>query len=84
MRKEYPIISSSDALQTAVEKLQDPECRVLPVMEAGRLVGLFTLENLGEFVLVQSALSSPIIASTQQTQRTSPDRDGPRHSLFIA
>jgi len=84
MRKEYPIVSSSDALQTAMEKLQDPECRVLPVMEAGRLVGLFTLENLGEFVLVQSALSSPIIASTQQTQRTSPDRDGPRHSLFIA
>ena len=59
MRKQYPIISSCDVLQAAVEKLQDPDYHVLPVMDAGKLVGLFTLENLREFVMVQSALSSP-------------------------
>jgi CBS domain-containing protein len=59
MRKQYPIISSCDVLQAAVEKLQDPDYHVLPVMDAGKLVGLLTLENLREFVMVQSALSSP-------------------------
>lgn len=59
MRTQYPFISSHEMLQAATDKLEAPDCRVLPVIDAGRLVGLFTVENLGEFVMVQSALGSP-------------------------
>jgi len=39
-----------------LDKLKNSDCRVLPVMDKGNLVGLFTLENVGEFLLVRSAL----------------------------
>ena len=43
-------------LPAVSEKLQGPDSRVLLVMEKERLLGLFTIENLAEFVMVQSAL----------------------------
>lgn len=57
MRKDYPAIAGSEMLQAASEKLQNPDSRVLLVMEKGSLLGLFTVENLAEFLMVQSALS---------------------------
>jgi hypothetical protein len=45
-------------LPAVSEKLQGPDSRVLLVMEKERLLGLFTIENLAEFVMVQSALRS--------------------------
>jgi Zn-dependent protease/predicted transcriptional regulator len=78
MRTQYPIISSSEMLEAAAEKLRNPDCRVLPVMDAGRLVGLFTVENLGEFVMIQSALGSSIkrTRSTDQPQSSPREREG--------
>jgi CBS domain-containing protein len=84
MRTQYPIISSSEMLQVAADKLQTPDCRVLPVMEAGRLVGLFTVENLGEFVMVQSALGSPKEKTKSTDQPQSPPRDRAGLPRFIA
>jgi hypothetical protein len=43
-------------LQAAFDKLQSPGCRALLIMENGNLRGLFTVENLAEFLMVQSAL----------------------------
>jgi Zn-dependent protease/CBS domain-containing protein len=57
MRQEYPIVSARETLQAALDKLRQSDCRVLPVMEKGKLLGLFTLENLGEFLLVRTALT---------------------------
>src|SRR6476469_5685536 len=57
MRKDYPAIAGSEMLQAASEKLQNPDSRVLLVMEKGSLFCLFTVENLAEFLMVQSALS---------------------------
>lgn len=56
MRKECPTFSSTEMLQAAFDKLQSPGCRVLLIMENGNLRGLFTVENLAEFLMVQSAL----------------------------
>jgi hypothetical protein len=39
-------------------RLQGEESRTFPVMSGGRLVGLLTLENLGEFLRIQAALSA--------------------------
>lgn len=77
MRKEYPTISGSEVLQAAADKFQDPDSRVLLVMENERLLGLFTVENLAEFVMVQTALtgagkkSKPI-----HQEQSSANRDG--------
>jgi len=39
-------------------QLQQSECRTLPVVRAGELVGLLTPQNLGEFVQIEAALRS--------------------------
>jgi len=56
MRRDIQIADSSDMLATAFERLQECECHSLPVMHNGRLVGILTAENVGEFLMVQSAL----------------------------
>ncbi len=56
MRKDCPTVSSTEMLQAAFDKLQSPGCRALLIMEDGNLRGLFTMENLAEFLMVQSAL----------------------------
>jgi hypothetical protein len=39
--------------------MQQCRCPALPVLDsAGRLVGLFTPENVGEMIMVQSAIQS--------------------------
>jgi Zn-dependent protease/CBS domain-containing protein len=56
MRRNYSTVSAREMLEGALDKLKNSDCRVLPVMDKGNLVGLFTLENVGEFLLVRSAL----------------------------
>ncbi len=51
MKRGIPTIDSSDMLETAVPVLQSGACRSLPVMHGGRLVGLLTMENVGEFIM---------------------------------
>jgi CBS domain-containing protein len=58
MRRDCPVLSASDDLETVLQKLQDTNCRVLPVADRGSLVGLFTVDNMAEFVRLQSALGN--------------------------
>jgi Mg/Co/Ni transporter MgtE len=57
MRRDCPVVAASADLQTILEKLQNSGCRVLPVVDRGTLVGLFAVDSLAEFIMVQSALS---------------------------
>jgi Zn-dependent protease/CBS domain-containing protein len=45
-----------DMLDVAVERLRDGELGLLPVADGARLVGVVTLENVGEIVMVAEAL----------------------------
>ena len=65
MRCDCPTVSSRDMLQTAIDKLGSDECHALLVLDQGTLLGLFTLENLAEFVMLQRALrkSRPTLAA---------------------
>jgi CBS domain-containing protein len=56
MRRDFHEVDSSDMLETAFTGLSASELRTLPVMHEGRLVGLLTMENVGEFIAIQSAL----------------------------
>ncbi|MGI8907504.1 MAG: site-2 protease family protein [Candidatus Sumerlaeaceae bacterium] len=50
------ICDATDSLEVVFPRLQDDDCHMLPVMSRGRLVGLLTTENIGEYVMIASAL----------------------------
>jgi len=56
MRGEFEVVDAAEMLDTAFARLQSCNCHTLPVTSRGTLVGLLTMENVGEFLLIQSAL----------------------------
>jgi CBS domain-containing protein len=56
-QKEFVTVSALEMLETAFSKLRACACHTLPVVHAGRLVGLVTMENLGEFMRIQAAMN---------------------------
>jgi Zn-dependent protease/predicted transcriptional regulator len=51
-------IDETDALTPTLEFMANNRCASLPVIQGRRIVGLLTLENIGELIMVKSALSS--------------------------
>ena len=59
MRRDIPSVPQSMLFDRAYALMQECRCPALPVLDAGeKLVGLFTPENVGEMIMVQSALSA--------------------------
>jgi Zn-dependent protease len=58
MERNFQLAELSEMIEPAFLRLQTCNCSTLPVLDAGRLVGLLTLENVGEFLSIQSALKS--------------------------
>ena len=56
MRRDFQVADSHDMLEQALALLQNSNCRSLPVQHDGRLVGMLNAENVGEFMMIQSAL----------------------------
>ena len=57
MRRDVQVADAFEMLETVSARLQECGCHTLPVLRNGRLVGLVTMENIGEFLMIQSALS---------------------------
>ncbi len=58
MQKTFVTVEADAMLDHAFQKLADCSCRTIPVLNAGQLVGLLTMDNVGEFVRIQSALEA--------------------------
>jgi Zn-dependent protease/CBS domain-containing protein len=58
-RTEIPRVEADCPLSTAVTRLREAGGRCLQVMERDETVGLLTLENVGEFLMVRAALGEP-------------------------
>jgi stage IV sporulation protein FB len=59
MRVDIPAVHQSMLFDRAHELMNECGCPALPVLDSmGRLVGLFTPENVGELMLVHSALAN--------------------------
>jgi len=56
MERDFQEVEASEMLETGFRRLQNCQCRTLPVTRSGRLAGLVTMDNLGEFMMIQSAL----------------------------
>lgn len=56
MQNNFVTVDSLEMLESAFAKLKDCNCHTLPVMLNGKLVGLLTMDNLGEYMRIQAAL----------------------------
>lgn len=59
MATEFATAERGEMMERVLLRLQTCNCRTLPVTERGRLVGLVTMENVGEFLQIQAALGGP-------------------------
>lgn len=58
MRRDVPHIEAREPLGNALERLRDSPCKLLPVTEAGRLVGFIDIDNITELIRFQETLHS--------------------------
>ena len=58
MQPHIITVDSYDMLETAFSKLRHCNCHTLPVTRNNRLVGLLTMDNLGEFMRIKVALKN--------------------------
>jgi Zn-dependent protease/predicted transcriptional regulator len=56
MQRDVVTADSHDMLESALARLRECNCRTLPVVHNGQLVGMLTMDNVGEFLMIQSAL----------------------------
>jgi CBS domain-containing protein len=56
MQREFATASPHDMLQTAFARLQEGQCRTIPVLKDGRLEGLLTADHLAEVMMIRQAL----------------------------
>ena len=55
MHREFEIFDSYEMLEVAFARLQACQCQTVPVTHGGQLVGLLTMDNVGEFLMIQGA-----------------------------
>jgi Zn-dependent protease/CBS domain-containing protein len=56
MRQQFQTADPFETLEEVFARLQTCGCHAIPVTWDGRLIGMVTLDNVGEFLMVQSAL----------------------------
>jgi len=56
MNERFQTADFSEMLELALSRLQSYKCLTLPVHRNGSLVGVLTMDNVGEFLMIQSAL----------------------------
>ena len=52
----FQSVEVSEMLENAMTLLQSCGCKIMPVLRHGRLAGLLTPQNIGEFMMIHSAL----------------------------
>jgi Zn-dependent protease/CBS domain-containing protein len=55
MQRECPTAEAAEMLESVLARLQGRDCHTMPVVERGTLVGLLTMDNVGEFLMIQAA-----------------------------
>jgi Zn-dependent protease/CBS domain-containing protein len=67
MKAQFETAEAGEMLETAFTRLQHCACHSLPVLDRGRLVGMLTMENVGEFLMIETAARSA--AAVRSTAR---------------
>jgi CBS domain-containing protein len=56
MTSRFDTVAPSEMLEGAMQRLRDSSCPAMPVVRDQELVGVLTMENVGEFLMAHSAL----------------------------
>jgi predicted transcriptional regulator len=56
MSRDCNPVNATDVLTSTLETMSIKRGATLPVMESGRLVGLLTMENVGELIMINKSL----------------------------
>jgi Zn-dependent protease/CBS domain-containing protein len=62
MRKDFHTVDSAQMLDGVTQQMQEGRQTLFPVLNHSELVGLLTMENIGEFLMVQKAAQARKIA----------------------
>jgi predicted transcriptional regulator len=68
MRRDFLVADASDMIDVAFQRLQGHECHTIPVIRSGTLIGLLTMDNVGEFLRVQMAIGTRHEANTRRNR----------------
>ena len=55
MKRDCPTAEASEMLETVLARVQRQDCHTVPVVDGSALVGLVTMDNIGEFIMVHAA-----------------------------
>jgi Zn-dependent protease/CBS domain-containing protein len=67
MNREFVAADSHEMLEQALATMRAAKCRSMPVLHDGNLVGLLTMDHVGELLMIQTALKQ-----AQRTARITP------------
>jgi Zn-dependent protease/predicted transcriptional regulator len=56
MKRDFKVADPSDAVADALATLESSDCHALPVVHGRKLMGVLTLDNVGEYMMIQAAL----------------------------
>jgi CBS domain-containing protein len=56
MRRDFLVAAPDTPVDEALARLQACGCHAIPVVRDGQLLGVLTLDNVGEFVMIRAAL----------------------------
>jgi len=56
MCRECHPVNASDVLTRTMEKMRSNQCATVPLISDGQIVGLLTLENIGELIMVNAVV----------------------------
>lgn len=74
MRSDFVVAAPAEMLDVVFRRLAESECHTMPVLSDGQLLGLVTMDNLGEYLLIQAALK-------ENDPHASMPQGMPRHSV---
>lgn len=66
MKRDFEVVGPYEMLDRVSQRIQGMQLHTLPVVLQDRLVGLLTMENIGEFLMIQTALSE--VAERRRTR----------------
>jgi Zn-dependent protease/predicted transcriptional regulator len=58
IRRDLPEVDSYEMLEMTLTRLQESGSKTLPVTHGGQMVGLVTMENITEYLMIRSALKA--------------------------
>lgn len=69
MQRDFQTADPGEMIDVVLQRLQSHKCHTVPVLRREKLIGLITMENVGEFISVQAARGSATRPTTGSGDR---------------